>query len=307
MADIFQSAWLFVVLATIGSQSIAADLNVMSWGIIPSDHNPAFISQARLGCPPSPVYCTNKLIAYRNTKIQKASLAIHWKTIPANILTKHVAAHIELIAKETIVDVELSIDDFGSFAKTFGNELANEVITLLKSNKTSTVRPHTVGITLYEDELATIASNQNLIQALTKVDRIALFLHYRASQQNLVSHLNFLKQLAPSSKIYLGIYHYDRSDYISCTKESFKKCTEAQEEFLFRRALEAQLLLLESNQIDGLELYPGYFGNEQKWTGWSNHRICHPRRIDNCIENSRKMSALVLQKLTNLYKHNKTQ
>lgn len=293
----------YAALVSVCGQSIASNAKVMAWGVKPSDDTPAFITQIRLGCPSSPAYCVNKLDAYRNTRIRKASLAMHWKSVTAEMIIKQVEAYINLIAerKDIDIDTELSIDDFGSFAKKFGNDLTLEVFNTLASRNSSQNRPYTIGITLYEDELELIASDKMLLRSIAKVDRIALFLHHRTSQRNLENYIRITKEIAPNSEIYLGIYHYDRSDYIACTKEAPKNCSETQEIYEFKEALRTQLEKIRKNKVDGLELYPGHFGNVAIWAGWKNPRICAPHRINNCTEISREMSTILIQEIINLH------
>jgi hypothetical protein len=41
--------------------------------------------------------------------------------------------------------------------------------------------------------------------------------------------------------------------------------------------------------VDHIEFYPGYFGAEEQWTGWSNPRECAPGDLANCIANTKLM------------------
>lgn len=300
MTKVIRDILSFVLLGAYITQSGATEFNVMSWGIRPNTPKPTFINEIRLGCPPSPEYCINKLAAYRGNNIRKVSLAIHWKTIPINSIENHVSTHLDLMEMERSFLVEISIDDFGSFVKKFGSTVTKRIITSLIARKDNARRLHTVGVTLYEDELASILSNDEMAIALKEVDRIALFMHHRSPKETVESYIRSIRHITPNIDIYLGVYHYDRSDYISCTEGSTSKCSDTQEVSFFEETLKTQLQLLLSKKANGLELYPGYFGDESNWAGWSNARICRPIRVPKCIESSKAMSTIVMQKLSNL-------
>jgi hypothetical protein len=300
MFNFFKILFIGFCLILAGTHSIAAELKIMSWGVTDISKSPSFVNEIRLGCPPDPQYCVNKLRAYNNKKIRKAALAIDWKSLSFGELTKHINIYQELVKQNSGFDIELGIDDFGSFVKKYGKEKTAEIIFLLQSRKSIKNQPYSVGITLYEDEVDKITKDLSSLPSIAAgVDRIVLYLHYRANHSAIDKHLQAIRHFSANSEIYLGIYHYDRSDYISCSPGNPKKCSEQQDVDLFNQALKTQVSRLIAKKIDGLELYPGNFGSESAWAGWKNPRICSPDRIMSCISNTKTMSDIVTRQLSN--------
>jgi Kelch motif len=46
---------------------------------------------------------------------------------------------------------------------------------------------------------------------------------------------------------------------------------------------------MKQGSVDHIEFYPGYYGTEELWTGWSNPRECAPVDLAACISNTKAM------------------
>ena len=129
-----------------------------------------------------------------------------------------------------------------------------------------------------------------------KVDTLYFYIAYRQNGLILESYkssINRLKELYPNAKIILGSYAYDRIDYIGCWFYS-AKCTQTQEIDYFKILTRFQRELLIKEEIDGIEFYPGNFGNEASWNEWNNQEVCLSSRKSECITNTQSMRNLML-------------
>lgn len=153
------------------------------------------------------------------------------------------------------------------------------------------------GITVYEDELSS-ATLRELPGALrAKIDRVSLYLHYRANGRDYPNYARRVRQLFPNAQLFGGVYAYDRIDYVPCAGKRGSKCSVAEEKNLFQQAFATEMAMLKNGQLDGLELYPGYFGAEQDWRGWSKPRNCSEARRQECIDVTKSMRAGVIKAL----------
>ena len=202
---------------------------------------------------------------------------------------------------------EVGIDDFfGTYYGWHKNshiknpaEFLRNVIDNLKS-----VNPRLkFGITLYEDELD--PSTYSYIDDVhlppdikDKFDYIHLFMHYRKNGPRFAQYVDMAKALFPNAKIIAGVYGYDRIDYFPCAQDDSTKrsCTHQEEIDLFNQALNLQLELLKEGKVVGLELYPGYFGAENKldYGPRRNQLTCKTERLTQCVMNTQVMRDSIL-------------
>jgi hypothetical protein len=278
------------------SAAFSANQKIMSWGIDGNKGTPAYVNEIRLGCPPIPKYCIDKLKAYTQLDIRLFSLAIDWKSLDYENLGQQIKSYLELLKNRKGTAIEISIDDFETFLGKFGAPKTSNIFSLLQPSKAKI--GYSIGVTIYEDDLDRFEARGLTPTVTAAVDRVALYLHHRSSYVDIKQYIRKLRHFFPVAQIYLGVYLYDRSDYVNCSRTGRVHCTEDEDIDLFRKALLVQVNMLGSGEIDGLELYPGYFGREESWAGWSNPRICSLNRTASCVKNSKIMSDIVTQQLS---------
>jgi hypothetical protein len=155
------------------------------------------------------------------------------------------------------------------------------------------------GITVYEDELtsSTFPLSQLDEQFRKSVDFVHLYPHYRKEAESFSSAVQHARQIFPAAKIIAGVYAYDRRDYLPCTRGGPSPCTNQEEISLFAQSFKERLGMLGNSGVEWLEFYPGSFGTEAQWSQWKQPRMCHPERLQECIENTKAMRELVRQTL----------
>jgi hypothetical protein len=147
------------------------------------------------------------------------------------------------------------------------------------------------GITLYEDDLDSpyLRAPKLPADVAQSIDFVHLYLHYRTDAPQLPAYVVQTKALFPNAKIIVGLYAYDRIDYIPCAADSHRPCAQEEEIHLYKDALTRAAQMLKDGGIAGIEFYPGFFGKETEWSGWKNAEYCAPARIDACLKNTLAM------------------
>ena len=102
------------------------------------------------------------------------------------------------------------------------------------------------------------------------------------------------KQIFPHARIIAGSYAYDRRAFLPCAPGG-TACTQQQDFDLFKESLTVQVHELSQGAVDRIEFFPGYFGVEATWTGWSNPRECAPNQVSECISNTIAMRDAALK------------
>ena len=59
-----------------------------------------------------------------------------------------------------------------------------------------------------------------------------------------------------------------------------------------------QVRLMHDREIEAIEFYPGYFGVEEQWSGWSNPKACAPADLATCIANTKSMRQAAYEAIT---------
>lgn len=188
--------------------------------------------------------------------------------------------------------VEIGIDDFvdqysALFPKTPGPAaLLSTVIANVKSANPNLK----FGATIYEDQLGNAYLQDAKLPAALRgqFDYVHLFPHYREDGPNFAAYVQQAKRLFPNAGIIAGSYAYDRRYYLPCAPQG-QPCTTQQDFDLFQQTLALQVQLMRSGAVDSIEFYPGFFGAEEKWDGWSNPRECDPSDLAACIANTKTM------------------
>lgn len=246
------------------------------------------VTQVRTGCGAPPETCVQRVAALeRSEGIGKVAIAIALPRAEPEQLLDY-AARFGQLSASTPGLVEIGIDDYYGFMRR--NTPANFPAVVEKARRAEPSLHF--GVTLYEDELESVARSQALFppELLARIDRVYLYLHYRKNGPDYARYVARTRTLFPDAAIFGGVYAYDRIDYIACAEGADKTpCSRDQEIGLFRQALVEQIALLRSGALDGIEFYPGQFGREDQWNGWDQERICRPDRRAECIENTTEM------------------
>jgi hypothetical protein len=272
----------------LNAQVLAPAGGIATWSVQTntSSWNQALgVKYTRQGCSGTPTYCTTFA-----ANLAKQNHVVVTLAIPLTTATPAEAKQYSTLSRTTTSLVEVSIDDFvDQFCVLPGTALLQpwtvvaETILNLKSANPKLA----FGITLYEDDLTSpYLQNAKLPAAVRgNVDFVHLFLHYRENGPNFASYVLQAKQLFPHAHIVAGSYAYDRRAFLPCAPKGIS-CTEPQDLALFKQSLTIQAQEMRQGVVDYIEFYPGYFGNESQWTGWSNPRHCASGELTACIDNT---------------------
>ncbi len=193
------------------------------------------------------------------------------------------------------LDIDDFIDHFNNWclrSRISATRLLSEVITRTKSKN----KMLKFGLTLYEDQLASLLANPSFTPALAnEIDTIHLCLHRRENGLKFANYVALVQRNFPNAVVIAVSYSYDRIDYISGPNGPW---TPAQELDLYKRTLKIQLELLQKGIVGGIEFYPGRFGFEDHWPGWDDPKICKPWRKEDALKNTRAMRDATLELFT---------
>lgn len=276
----------------------AAATEIVSWaGNAPGWNERLGTTTIRQGCSAAPAECLQRMKdSARTQQVGRWALAVkrgagQW---PGDALE-----YSRLSLTEPLL-AEVDIDDFLSAFKGWqGSTLggANRVFADITMNLKRHNPRLRFGITLYEDELDSRFIAWLPAATRARVDRVSLYLHYRANAGDYPGYVADVRRLFPRAVVWAGSYAYDRIDYMPCGESGQRRCSNEEEIDLYRDSLRTQLDMLRDRQLDGIEFYPGFFGREDQWYGWDKERICRPERRRECIENTRRMRAIALEEL----------
>ena len=279
----------------------ASAREMVTWsGNTPEANTLLGITMMRTACDLAPSECLERIrTTGRAQKVQRWTIAM--KRAP-DLIRDDALAFSQLSLHNPML-VQVDLDDFVSTMKSWHLKTAGRANSLLEDVAQNVKRGNPrlgFGITLYEDELN--SPFVTVISADTRalVDRVSLYLHFRRNAGKYPDYVKRVRQLFPNAVIWAGSYAYDRVDYLPCEERGSRHCNAAEEIDLYEQSLQAQLRLLSEGTIGGLEFYPGFFGMEEKWFAWSNPRICNPKRISECVQNTRRMRAAAVANLSRL-------
>ncbi len=281
-------------LAVFATHAPAADRDVMAWGR-PTPEGAPYVTSVRIGCSGEPSSCMK--VVTPAPGIRYYALAVGVPSAPDRTVSQ--AATYSRLSLDAPLLREIGLDDAWVYlSKSTAANKGQHISDVINATKSENPRLQ-FGITLYEDEIAKLQSKLEWFpaDARAKVDRVALYLHYRASWKNYDTYVSQTRSMFPNAKVFGGVYHYDRIDYLSCKQGRSEKCSKKEELTFFDDLLGSQVEMLKRNQISGLELYPGFLGREGSWKSWADPKICSEARKEDCISNSREMSQQTIQKL----------
>jgi len=272
----------------------------MSWGENMAPWNKQLgVKGLREGCSIYPTECE----PYLDNLANIAGVKTYYVSFPFDVSTTvSWAKEYSALSLSHKMMTEIGLDDFIGkiedlhIAGSLPNPSAfvSEVIAATKS-----VNPNLAfGVTIYEDSLTHTALTSLPSTLRAEIQYVHLYLHYRENAPNYASYVATAKSLFPKARIIAGAYPYDRIDYLPCAYKGTVKCTAAQEQALYKEALEIQLSLLKEGSIYGLEFFFGYFGDPQDWGGWlSQGRACESSRLPDCYANSTTLQNISQQVL----------
>lgn len=278
------------------SAGAAADWTVAAWADNTLDWNRELgVTQLRLGCSSAPATCI-KSVRSHAVKEGVDCVILAMPLDPARIADY--AAQYAAASQTEPHLCGVGIDDFVRALKTWPRAAGDPdtPVSLLRTVIDNAKRNPALkfGVTVYEDELSSRLLSDLPAELRARVDRVSLYLHYREGAQHYSEHVRKTRQLFGNAQLFGGIYAYDRIDYLPCSAGRSTSCRPEQEMALFRNLLDVQMSMLRTGQLDGVEFYPGNFGAEQQWSGWSKAAICKAVRRDACVKSTLEMRKTAL-------------
>lgn len=278
-----------------------ADWQVISWAGNTEEWNRRLgVSEVRMGCSGAPDSCLKSLRSVsRREGVPRITLAI---SSDAETLAAY-AAEYGRVSKSEPVLRGIGLDDFLRVLRRWQRSIDDEAIARLLRTAIDGAKEGNpqlqFGITLYEDELDSplLASGMLPPDVRKGVGRVSLYVHHRQSAPRYADDVARVRKLFPEAAVVAGVYAYDRSRYSSCADDEKRRCTLSEEKALFGELFERQVEMLTKGQIDGIEFYPGQFGLESDWKGWTNPKICGPEQRQQCIDTTLEMRRFVEERL----------
>jgi hypothetical protein len=287
------------VFMSIGVAGLACSQTggLMTWGVqtnTPQWNQDLKFSATRQGCSDTPATCVRYAAKTAQTHDVKVFLAVK---LNATNTADYASQYSQLSLKAPFL-TEIGIDDFQDQYHAMFRDPSVDPPALLKSviaNLKSANGDLKFGATLYESDLASPYLQDAKLPAVTRAqfDFIHLYLHFRDNGPKYADYVKQARQMFPHARIIAGSYAYDRKFYLPCSPGG-KMCTAERELDLYRESIALQMDLLTKGAIEYIEFYPAYFGNEDKWTGWSNVRSCAPDGLPACIANTKAMRQAAL-------------
>jgi sugar lactone lactonase YvrE len=274
--------------------------NITTWSVqtnSPEWNRNLGVTATRQGCSSSTTDCINLVRKVAQTSNVRATLAV-----PLNATnTADNALQFSQLSLNAPFLVEVGIDDFVSQYKALfaGSNPSGDPAALLSTviaNLKSANPNLSFGATIYEDELTSPYLQDARLPSATRgqFDYVHLFIHYRQDGPLFERYVQQASQLFPNAHIIGGSYAVDRRAFLPCAPGG-QSCTTQQDFDLFTQSLTIQAQLLVSGEIDSIEFFPGYFGNEEQWPGLNEPRECAPGDQANCIANTRAMRQAALK------------
>jgi hypothetical protein len=227
---------------------------------------------------------------------------VEW-SIAINSQREHVAQYALAYSEASIKEMRIrgiDIDDFLRAYRLWGSResadapaLLEQVIDNAKAKNFSLM----FGITLYEDELSSDLIQDIPANLRSRIDRVSLFVRFRANGPLYETYVEDAKRLFPNAIVWAGSYAYDRIDYQPCSQGRRDRCSEFQQLELYGTLIKIQAKMLKDGEIAAIEFYPGYFGQEERWQGWTKARNCAPHRRQRCITNTIALRDIAIEML----------
>lgn len=274
---------------------------IVTWGGNSPEWNRILhLSGVRLGCSDAPVSCVQQVDQIAATQhVSSVFLAILLN--PARIATDSASYGNLGVSHPNLVEV--GFDDFVSQGQK-SNLDSSELSRLLESaaaNLKSRGSKLQLGITIYQDQLSNGELDRLQLSdgVRQSIDVVHLYPHYRKERKSVMEYIAQVKQVFPKAKLILGIYAYDRRDYLPCSPDGHTHCSSEEEISLFDQNLREDLRIASSRGATGIEFFPGSFGAEDSWNGWDNPRACKQGEKAVCIQNTLAMREKLREAMRN--------
>jgi hypothetical protein len=274
---------------------------VITWGGNSADWNRALhVSGIRIGCSDAPASClreVDKVASDQHVSSVFLAIVLNPSRLPSDAATYASMAQSHPALKE------VGFDDFVSQAEK--SKLPADQLSSVLLSFAQTLKSHSsvgFGITVYENQFSNgeVEKLRLSPELRQQIDVVHLFPHFRKQNQAFSAYVEKSKQIFPNSKVILGVYAYDRREYIPCAQGDSHHCSDQEEVNLFSQLLKQDLDLAQSGAVQGLEFYPGSFGLEDSWKHWDNPRFCKPEERDECIRNTKTMREQTRQAMESL-------
>jgi len=268
---------------------------VITWGGNSPEWNQILhLSGVRIGCSDASASClkeVDQIAASQHVSSVFLAIALNPSRVASDAATYGSVAgtHPSL--------VEVGFDDFVSQAQKTNLDPAalSSLLESVASNLKARNSKLQMGITLYQDQLDSgqLDRLQLSDSARRSVDYVHLFPHYRKERKPVSEYIARAKQVFPNAKVMLGVYAYDRREYLPCAIGDQARCSSEEEVNLFDQNLRGDLQIASSGEAAGIEFFPGNFGDEDAWKGWNNPRACKQGEKGVCVQNTVAMRAKI--------------
>lgn len=295
---------LFLILFGAGAAVTASPnrhLLVITWGGNSTEWNQALhLSGVRIGCSDVPASCIQQMDQMAASQ-HVSSVFLGILLNPANVATN--AATFGNLAASHPNLTEVGFDDFLSQCEKtrLGPGELSSLLETVASNLKSRSSRVQFGVTIYQDQLITGELDRLQLSdaARRSIDLVHLFPHFRKERKSVTDYVAEAKRAFPNANIIIGIYAYDRREYLPCSADIHVPCSNEEEIDLFDKVLREDLRIASSGGAIGVEFFPGNFGAEDNWKGWNNSRACKQGERDVCVQNTVTMRQKVRDAMKN--------
>lgn len=275
---------------------------IITWGGNSPDWNRTLhLSGVRIGCSGAPASCIQQVDQMVGSqRVSSVFLAILLN--PANVAANSSTFGNLVLSHPGLVEV--GFDDFVSQCEKTHLD-PRELSSLLQtvaSNLKSRSSKLQFGVTIYQDQLFSGAFDRLRLSdgVRQSIDVVHLFPHYRKERKSVTEYIAEAKRVFPNAKVILGVYAYDRREYVPCSADNSTPCSIDEEINLFDQILREDLRVAGSGRAAGIEFFPGNFGAEDTWNGWNNVRACKQDERAACVQNTVTMRTKVREELGNI-------
>lgn len=273
---------------------------VITWGGNSPEWNRVLhVSGIRIGCSGAPASCIQEVDQMAASQ-HVSSVFLGILLNPANLATNAATFGSSAVSHPNLAEV--GFDDFVSQCERthLGPSDLSTLLQTFSSNLKSRSAKVQVGATIYEDQLITGEFDRLQLSdaARLSIDVVHLFPHYRKERKSVEEYVALAKRVFPNAKVILGVYAYDRREYLPCAAGDRTPCSNEEEVNLFDQVFRDDLKIANSGEVAGIEFFPGNFGGEDSWKGWNGPRACKDGERATCVQNTVAMREKVREALT---------
>jgi hypothetical protein len=286
---------LLVAVTSLLSAGPRPGFLVITWGGNSPEWNRALhVSGIRIGCSDAPASCIQQ--------VDQMAASQHVSSVFLGILLKptNVAANSAIFGNLALSHpnlAEVGFDDFVSQCEKtqLGPSELSSLLQTIASNLKSRSAKVQFGATIYQDQLVTGELDRLQLSdgARQSIDTVHLFPHYRKERKSVTEYIAEAKRVFPNARVILGVYAYDRREYLPCAAGTHEACSSEEEVNLFDQVFRENLKIANSGAVAGIEFFPGSFGGEDSWKGWDAARACKQGERATCVQNTVAMRGKV--------------